>query len=61
MANETMRDKTQRLLYERQKRFRINLANAERRPGVTQAEISNIQQKLDVIDYLITLVNKEDV
>ena len=61
MAQETIRDKTQRLLYERQKRVKINLGNAEHRPGVRQEELENLQTKLDVIDYLITLVNKEDV
>ena len=60
MAKETIRDKSQRLLYERQKRVKISIGNAERRPGVQQEELENLQAKLDVIDYLITLVNKED-
>ena len=57
----SIREIAQRELYRRQKRLKIAYGNAERRPGVTQAELSNIQRKLDIIDYLIVLVNKEDV
>lgn len=57
---DSIRDIVQRELYRRQKRLKISLGNAERRPGVTQEELSNIQRKLDIIDYLIVLVNKEN-
>lgn len=58
---QNIRETVQRELYRRQKRLKIAYGNAERRPGVTQDELSNIQRKLDIIDYLIVLVNKEDV
>ena len=58
---QNIHETVQRELYRRQKRLKIAYGNAERRPGVTQAELSNIQRKLDIIDYLIVLVNKEDV
>lgn len=58
---QNIRETVQRELYRRQKRLKIVYGNAERRPGVTQDELSNIQRKLDIIDYLIVLVNKEDV
>ena len=58
---QNMRETVQRELYKRQKRLKIVYGNAEHRPGVTQDELSNIQRKLDIIDYLIVLVNKEDV
>lgn len=57
---DSIRDIAQRELYKRQKRLKIALGNAESRPGVTQTELSNIRRKLDIIDYLIGLVNKED-
>ena len=58
----TTREIVQRELYRKQKRLKIVLGNAERRPGVKQAELDNIQRKLDCIDYLIPLVlaAKED-
>ncbi len=56
----SIHDIAQRELYKRQKRLKIALGNAENRNGVTQAELSNIRRKLDIIDYLIGLVNKED-
>lgn len=58
---QNIRETVQRELYRRQKHIKIAYGNAERRPGVTQDELSNIQRKLDIIDYLIVLVNKEDV
>ena len=57
----SIREIVQRELYRKQKRLKIVLGNAERRTGVTQAELDNIRRKLDIIDYLIGLVNKEDV
>lgn len=57
---DSIHDIAQRELYKRQKRLKIALGNAENRNGVTQAELSNIRRKLDIIDYLIGLVNKED-
>lgn len=53
-------DIAQRELYCRQRRLKIALGNAEHRPGVTQDELDNIRRKLDIIDYLIVLVNKEE-
>lgn len=57
----SIREIVQRELYRKQKRLKIALGNAERRPGVTQDELDNIRRKLEIIDYLIGLVNKEDV
>ena len=56
-----MHETVQRELYRKQKRLKIALGNAERRPGVKRDELDNIRRKLDMVDYLIVLVNKEDV
>ncbi len=58
---KNIRETAQRELYKRQKRLKISLGNAETRPGVTAGELDNIRRKLEIIDYLIGLVNKEDV
>lgn len=58
---QNIRETVQRELYKRQKRLKIAYGNAERRPRVKPVELENIQRKLDIIDYLIGLVNKEDV
>ena len=57
---ETMHEMVQRELYRKQKRLKIALGNAEHRPGVKQDELDNIQRKLDMVDYLIVLVNREE-
>lgn len=57
----SIHDIAQMELYKRQKRLKISLGHAEHRPGVKQEELENIKRKLDIIDYLIVLVNKEDV
>lgn len=56
----SMRETVQRELYRRQKRLKIAYGNAERRQNVTKNELDNIQRKLDIIDYLIPLVNKAE-
>ena len=48
-------------LYRELKKAKIALGHAETRPGVTQEELDNLQRKIDVLDYLTTLVNKEPV
>lgn len=58
MTVASIREIVQRELYRKQKRLKIVLGNAERRTGVTQAELDNINRKLACIDWLIPLVNK---
>ena len=48
-------------LYRELKRAKIALGHAETRPGVKREELDNLQRKIDVLDYLTTLVNKEPV
>ena len=48
-------------LYRELKKAKIALGHAESRPGVTREELDNLQRKIDVLDYLTTLVNKEPV
>lgn len=56
-----MRQKALEWLYRELKRSKIALGYAESRPGVTQQDLDNLQRKIDVLDYLTTLVNKEPV
>lgn len=48
-------------LYRELRKAKIALGHAESRPGVTREELDNLQRKIDVLDYLTTLVNKEPV
>ena len=48
-------------LYRELKRAKIALGHAESRPGVMHEERLALQVKIDVLDYLTTLVNKEPV
>ena len=48
-------------LYRELKKAKIALGHAESRHGVTREELDNLQRKIDVLDYLTTLVNKEPV
>lgn len=48
-------------LYRELKKTKIALGHAESRPGVKREELDNLQRKIDVLDYLTTLVNKEPV
>lgn len=45
-------------LYSLQKKAKIDLGHAERRPNVRQDELDSINRKLEHIDYLIGLVIK---
>ena len=45
-------------LYKTLRDARIALGHAERRPGVKQEELDNLQRKIDVIDWIIPLVIK---
>jgi hypothetical protein len=56
-----MRDEALEWLYRELKKAKIALGHAESRPGVTREELDNLQRKIDVLDYLTTLVNKEPV
>lgn len=48
-------------LYRELRKAKIALGHAESRPGVTREELDNLQRKIDVLDYMTTLVNKEPV
>lgn len=48
-------------VYRELQRAKIALGHAESRPGVPREELDNLQRKIDVLDYLTTLVNKEPV
>lgn len=56
-----MRQKALEWLYREMKRAKIALVRAEFRPRVLMVDLENIQRKIDVLDYLTTLVNKEPV
>lgn len=56
-----MRKKALEWLYREMKRAKIALARAEGRPHVLMIDLENIHRKIDVLDYLTTLVNKEPV
>ena len=56
-----MRQKAIKWLYRELKRAKIALGYAESRQGVTHEERLALQTKIDVLDYLTTLVNKEPV
>lgn len=45
-------------LYKELKSLKISLANAEKRPGTLEADIKNIKEKIDVIEYLIDIAMK---
>ncbi len=47
-------------LYRELKRTRIALANAERKQGVKQNELDDLQGKADTIEWIIAVVLKED-
>lgn len=47
-------------LYSQQKKAKMALAHAELKPGVMAEEIENINKKLEAIDWLISVVSKED-
>ena len=48
-------------MYRELKKAKIALGNAESRPGVAREELDNLQRKIDVLDYMTVLVNKEPV
>lgn len=45
-------------LYKELKNHKISLANAENRPGTLEADIRNIKEKIEVIEYLIDIAMK---
>lgn len=57
----TTREKALEYLYRELKKSKIALGHAETRAGVTHQELENLQNKIEVLDWLTTLVNKEDV
>lgn len=48
-------------LYGEMRKTKIAFGQAESRHGVTREELDNLKRKIDVLDYLTTLVNKEPV
>lgn len=48
-------------LYGELRKTKIAFGQAESRHGVKQEELDNLKRKIDVLDYLTTLVNKEPV
>lgn len=56
-----MRDIAQKWLYGELRKTKIVFGQAESRHGVKQEELDNLKRKIDVLDYLTTLVNKEPV
>lgn len=47
-------------LYKEQKNAKLSLVRAEEKPRHRHEEISELQNKLEVLDWLIGLVIKED-
>lgn len=56
---KTLWEKALDYLYRDLKRTRIALAHAERREGVRQEELEDLQGKAEVIEWLTALVLKE--
>lgn len=54
------REDALRFLYKQLKDAKIAYGRAEGRPGVKQEELENLQRKIDVLDWVIPLVIKED-
>lgn len=48
-------------LYGELRKTKIAFGQAESRHGVKQEELDNLKRKINVLDYLTTLVNKEPV
>lgn len=57
---KTLWEKALDYLYRDLKRTRIALGNAERKSGVSQTELDDLNGKIDLIEWLIALVLKED-
>lgn len=57
----SIRERALEYLYRELRKTKIALGQAETRSGVTSQELENLQNKIDVLDWLTTLVNKEDV
>lgn len=55
-----MRNDALSYLYKKLKKARIALAFAESKPGTTQKELDNIQRKIDVLEWISTVVLKEE-
>lgn len=55
-----MRDDALSYLYKKLKKARIALTFAESKPGTTQKELDNIQRKIDVLEWIIPVVLKEE-
>lgn len=51
-----MRDKAQEWLCKQIRKARIAQGHAENRPGVTQEELENLQNKVDVLDWLLEMI-----
>lgn len=56
-----MRDIALKWLYGELRKTKIAFGQAESRHGVKQEELDNLKRKIDVLDYLTTLVIKEPV
>lgn len=57
---KTLWEKALDYLHRDLKRTRIALANAERREGVKQEELDDLQGRADIIEWIIAVVLKED-
>ena len=57
----SVRENALQYLYRELKKAKIALGQAESRPGVLIEELENLQNKVEVLDWLTVLVNKEDV
>lgn len=55
-----MRDDALAYLYKKLKKARIALAFAESKPGATQKELDSIQHKIDMLEWIIPVVLKEE-
>ena len=55
-----MRELALGYLYREIKRARIALGKAEYRPGVTQEELDNLRQRIEVLEWISAVVLKEE-
>lgn len=56
----TIKELALHYLYGQLRAAKIALGHAERREGVTQEELNNLEKKIAAIDWLIPLAIKED-
>ena len=60
MKEDRIKMRALHYLYKNQKRAKFSLARAEEKPRHRHEEISDLENKLEVLDWLIALAIKEE-